>query len=78
MIKVKIILHSYLRELLPEEAHGQMVMEINEGACVRHIMEKLQIPEQAVCAVNDQIEPDRERVLTDGDTLRFLRPGAGG
>lgn len=41
-------------------------------------MEILAISTSVICAVNDQIEPDIEIPLTDGDVLRFLHPSAGG
>jgi len=78
MIYIEVILHSVLRELLPAAAKGRMALELPEGERIRDVMERLSIPSGVVCAVGEQIETDRDRILVDGDVVRFLRPGAGG
>jgi molybdopterin converting factor small subunit len=77
-VRIKIILHSSLRKLLPEETKGRAILDLPEGSKIRSIMEILAISTSVICAVNDQIEPDIEIPLTDGDVLRFLHPSAGG
>jgi hypothetical protein len=78
MIRVTILLHSILREKLPPEARGRTVLELAEGACVKDVIARLDLPEHAAFAINEQLERDPERVLHDGDSLRFFRVGAGG
>jgi hypothetical protein len=77
-MKVSVILHSYLRELLPPEARGMATLELPEGARVKDVVTRLKLPEHAIFALNERLERDREIVLKDGDSLRFLRAGAGG
>ncbi|NTV37540.1 MAG: MoaD/ThiS family protein, partial [Anaerolineaceae bacterium] len=36
------------------------------------------LPEQVVCAINRQLERNRQKPLQEGDEVRFFRPGAGG
>jgi molybdopterin converting factor small subunit len=73
-----VVLHSYLREKLPAEAKGQALLELEGGARIGDVIEKLDLPEMVVFALNNQIERDRQRSLKDGDLVRFFRPGAGG
>jgi hypothetical protein len=77
-VKVSIVLHSYLRELLPPEARGMTTLELPEGARVKDVVAMLKLPEYAIFALNERLERDRELPLHDGDALRFLRAGAGG
>ncbi len=74
MIKVHVILHSYLREKLPPVAKGRADLEFPEGACIRDVMKALGIPDQVICVVNSQIEHDREKVLVDRiNSMTFTR-----
>jgi sulfur carrier protein ThiS len=77
-MKVSIILHSYLREKLPPEARGRAVLELPEGARVKDVIARLDLPDHVIFALNEQLERDKEVALQDGDSLRFLRAGAGG
>jgi sulfur carrier protein ThiS len=78
MARIRVFLHSYLREILPPEAKGQITLELPEESRIRDVIRILSIPDGSVCAVHDQIDPDRERLLHDGDELHFLRPSSGG
>jgi hypothetical protein len=78
LIKVFIILHSILREKLPPEARGRAVLELADGARVVDVIQKLDLPENALFALNEQMERDPRKVLRDQDNLRFFRTGAGG
>jgi sulfur carrier protein ThiS len=78
IVKVSVVLHSYLRELLPPEARGVTTLELPEGARVKDVVARLRLPDHAIFALNDKLERDRELALKDGDSLRFLRAGAGG
>jgi hypothetical protein len=78
MIKVSIILHSVLREKLPPESKGRTVLVLPDGAQVADVIRQLQLPENALFALNEQIERDPQKVLCDQDCLRFFRGGGGG
>ena len=73
-----MILHSFLREKLPPEMRGRTVLELPESARVEDVIARLDLPEHVLWAVNDKLERDRQRVLQDGDELRFFRPSSGG
>jgi hypothetical protein len=77
-MKVSVTLHSFLREALPPEAKGKAVLELPEGAQVKDVVARLKLPDHALFALNDKLERDRELALKDGDSLRFMRSGAGG
>jgi sulfur carrier protein ThiS len=77
-MKVSVILHSYLRELLPPEARGMTTLELQDGARVKDVVARLRLPDHVIFALNERLERDRELALKDGDSLRFLRAGAGG
>jgi len=77
-MRVSVTLHSYLRDHLPPEAKGQATLELPEGARVKDVVARLGLPAYVVFALNDRLEKDRELPLEDGDSLRFLRAGAGG
>jgi sulfur carrier protein ThiS len=78
LIKVSVILHSYLRELLPPETGGRTILELQDEQDVASVIKLLNVPPAAVAALNGSIVRDHTTVLHDGDELRFLRPGAGG
>lgn len=78
MIKVSVVLYSYLREKLPAEAKGKTELQLQDGACIADVIARLDLPEQVTFAVNNQIEREQARRLQDGDVLRFFRAGAGG
>ncbi len=77
-MRVTVVLHSFLRDLLPPEAKGTAVLELPDGARVADVVTRLKLPDFAQFALNDQLLRDRSLALKDGDTLRFLRAGAGG
>jgi molybdopterin converting factor small subunit len=77
-MKVTVVLHSFLRDLLPPEDKGTTVLELPDGATVSDVVARLKLPAYAQFALNDQLQRDRALALKDGDTLRFLRAGAGG
>jgi hypothetical protein len=78
VIRVTVILHSILRDLLPETSGGWTVLDMPDGASIQAVMQRLEIPLSAVCGINGTIERDMGKVLAEGDELRFFRRGAGG
>ena len=78
LIRVKVTLHSYLKEFLPVELDGEKEFELQDGVTITDLVQMMGLPDSAAAAVNECIERDRGKVLQDGDHVRFLRPGAGG
>ncbi len=77
-MQIRVIFHSILREKLPTEARGTALLELEEGARVQEIFDRFHLSDTVVWAINDHMQRDRTLLLKDGDTIRFLRPGAGG
>ncbi len=75
---IKIILHSILRDKLPPETHGRTQLEFPENSTIADVMAALEIPVTIVFSVNDQLERNIQRMLRDGDEIRFLRQSTGG
>lgn len=78
LIRVKVTLHSYLKDHLPPETDGQTILDLADGTTIADLSRQLELPEAIAVAVNENIERDRQRVIADGDHVRFLRPGVGG
>jgi len=77
-MRIQVILHSSLRSLLPQSAKGQTTLDFPDGSRIRDVVDCLIVPSGTLCAVNGQLEADRDRLLAEGDVVRFLRPSAGG
>lgn len=77
-MKIRVVLHSILREKLPLETNGRVDLDLPEDCTVLEVIRRLELPEHAVCAINGQIERSLYKVLQDGDEVHFFRPGAGG
>ena len=76
---VQVTLFSHFRVLLPREAHGQMSVELHDGATVAYLLAYLGIAEQVkLVTVNNQPEIDRSRVLCDRDVVRIFPAVVGG
>jgi molybdopterin converting factor small subunit len=80
-MRVQVKLMASLRNKLPPEAKGGAVeLDLTPGATVADVLAQLNIASSHVhvVMVNDAMETDRQRVLTEGDALVILPPVAGG
>ena len=76
---VQVRLFSHFRALLPPSAHGQMSVELADGATVAYLLAYLGIASQVkLVTVNNQPEPARDRVLCDRDVVRIFPAVVGG
>ena len=76
---VQVKLFSHLRVLLPAEAHGQISVELSDGATVAYLLAYLGIASQVkLVTVNNEPEPARDRVLCDRDVVRIFPAVVGG
>jgi sulfur carrier protein ThiS len=76
---VQVKLFSRFRELLPREARGEAQVQVPEGVTVAGLLEQLGVQGRVqLISVNDEPEPERERVLHDGDRVRVFPFGVGG
>ncbi len=77
-MKVKVVLFGIFREKLPPETRGRTTLELPEGSSLQTVLEHFDLPLQAACAVNGQLEPNRQRTLKEGDEVQIFRPAGGG
>jgi len=83
-MQITLQLFAMLRDKLPPEARrGEMPLELPEGATVRMVIEKMEIPEQlAHLVMINGFHLSREdidnRPLVEGEVLSIFPPVAGG
>jgi len=77
-VTIHLQLYSILREKLPPEARGHADLAFPDGAALSDLLHHLEISRNIVISVNDTHEPDRSRVLTDGDHIRIFSAVGGG
>jgi molybdopterin converting factor small subunit len=79
-MKVRVKLMASLRGKLPAEAKGVTEVDVPASATIAEVLAKLGVAEGQVHAVmvNDELEHNRGRALTEGDALVVLPPVAGG
>ena len=76
---VHVKLFSRFRRHLPEESRGEADVELPRGATVAQLLDHLQISGRVqLVSVNGDREPDRERVLKEGDSVRVFPFVVGG
>ena len=76
---VQVKLFSRFRQLLPPQARGEAEVQVPEGTTVARLLEQLGVQGRVqLVSVNDEPEPDRDRVLHDGDRVRVFPFGVGG
>jgi sulfur carrier protein ThiS len=76
---VHVKLFSRFRQLLPRESRGEAEIRLPEGATIARLLEQLGAEGRVqLVSVNNEPEPDRERVLRDGDRVRVFPFGVGG
>ena len=80
-MQIKMKLMAALRSKLPPGSSGGAAqVDVEPGATVAKALEKLGIASGRVhlVLINGSMEPERDRVLVDGDELTVFPPVAGG
>lgn len=79
-MQVRVKLMASLRSRVPGASGGRAAVEAAAGATVAGVLEQVGVPASHVhlVMVNGEMEPDRGRVLADGDELTVFPPIAGG
>ena len=78
MLAIHIQLYSILREKLPAEAKGHADLEMVEGSTLADLLEVFGIARRVVISVNGEHEPDRSRIIQDGDEIKLFSSISGG
>ena len=71
-------LFSILRDKLPPELNGKTIMNLNEGATVKDLLDELKITRKVVISVNDVQETNLSRQLADGEKVMIFSSVGGG
>ncbi|HSJ58627.1 MAG TPA: MoaD/ThiS family protein [Anaerolineae bacterium] len=78
-MNIDVKLFSRFREHLPAEARGEATLRLPDGTTIAGLLDHLGISARVqLVSVNDQPEPDRDRVLHDGDSVRIFPFVVGG
>jgi sulfur carrier protein ThiS len=77
-MKVKVILHSVLRQKLPPETRGRTELDLPDGITVADFLAQLGIPPDVNWSINGQLKRDLDQVLQSGDEIRVFQQIAGG
>ncbi|HLJ97445.1 MAG TPA: MoaD/ThiS family protein [Gemmataceae bacterium] len=80
-MQVRVKLMATLRSKLPQGSTGGMaILPLQPGTSVAALVDQLSIPAAHIhlVTINGEMEPDRQRVLADGDELVIFPPVAGG
>lgn len=77
-MKIQVRLHGALRDKLPPEVKGSVVLDVPEATAVSHIPVSLNLTTHIQIALNNEIIENLETRLHDGDTIDIFRPAAGG
>ncbi|MBT3190121.1 MAG: MoaD/ThiS family protein [Anaerolineae bacterium] len=78
MPKIHLQLYSILREKLPPESKGRAILQLDEGATLTDLFNKLDIKRKMVTSVNGVHETDKSRQLQDGDKVKIFSSISGG
>lgn len=77
-MQITVILHSILREKLPPEARGRVIIDLPPESVVADVFRRLNLPAGVAWALNGELARDLNLLLHEGDELRVFRIGAGG
>ena len=77
-MEIDLQLYSILRDKLPKEAKGRVVMQLDDKATLVDLLKKLEIERRVVISVNSVLERDFTRQLRDGDEVKIFSSVSGG
>ncbi len=77
-MEIHIQLYSILREKLPPDSNGQVVLHLKDEANLQDLLDELGITRKVVISVNNEQEMDTSRRLQDGDNVKMFSSISGG
>jgi sulfur carrier protein ThiS len=78
MLEIQVQLYSILREKLPPEAKGQVLLQMNKDTILSDLLDELDITGKVVISVNGTHAPDTSCSLQDGDQVKIFSSISGG
>jgi len=77
-MEIHLQLYSILRDKLPSESKGRIVLELNDGAVLADILNEFNITQRVVISVNDKHVTDDSFQLQSGDQVKIFTSIGGG
>ena len=77
-MEIHVHLYSILREKLPPETKGQVLLLMDKGTMLSDLLKELDITGKVVISVNGVHEADPSRLLRDGDQVKIFSSISGG
>ena len=77
-MKIHLQLYSILRDKVPPESRGQVMVLLDDGASLQDLLDKFEIRQKVVISLNGALELDRSRQLQDGDRVKIFSSISGG
>jgi sulfur carrier protein ThiS len=77
-LEIHLQLYSILRDKLPPESKGQVMVRLDDGASLQDLLDKFEIRQKVVISLNGALELDRSRQLQDGDQVKIFSSISGG
>jgi sulfur carrier protein ThiS len=78
MPDIRLQLYSILREKLPPDAQGRVVIQLEEAITLGDLLAEFDITRRVVISVNGEHETDHKRELHDGDEVKIFSSISGG
>ena len=78
LLEIHLQLYSILREKLPPETHGRVVLQMEETATLTDLLNQLDITKRVVISVNGDHVRDHSRKLHNGDNVKVFSSISGG
>ncbi|MCP4427057.1 MAG: MoaD/ThiS family protein [Chloroflexi bacterium] len=77
-MQIHIHLHGALRDKLPPENKGRIILSVAEETAVSTILAQFSLQHHIQVAINQEIIENNDIILQDGDQVEVFRPAAGG
>lgn len=77
-MEIHLQLYSILRDKLPEEAKGKADLELEDGATLADLLDKLEIHRRVVVSINGDHVSERSHRLQEGDEVKLFSSISGG
>ena len=77
-MKINLELMGPLVDFLPDSDKGKTTMTLNNGSTIAYMLDKLQIKQKVIVAVNGDEEKGLDHILSDGDEVLVFTIVSGG
>ena len=78
MLEIHLQLYSILREKLPSDAKGRVVLQLEEGTTLAGLLEELNIKRRVIISVNGVHITGETHLLRNGDSVKIFSSVSGG